>query len=510
MRATIRFRRTLATVLVAAVVTAPARSTWSIVAVDTATGEVCVASATCLTGINLRNELAVVRVGLGGGAAQSQIDQSGKNRREIWKGFKQSRTPAEILATLAATDGAHQARQYGIVDAFNSPIAFTGSQAGNGKHHVAGVSGTLFYSVQGNVLTGKKVVAQAVLKLLTAKGDLGQRVMAAMEDARALGGDGRCSCKFNKPTQCGTPPPSFKTSALVAFIVLARIGDTDGVCASNVGCANGDYYMNLNVTPGTLNVDAVEVLQGKYDAWRAGLVGRPDHLLSRVRPEVTVLPATGKASTTVVVELVDVDGNPLDSGGAALSIERVGGPATPLTTIDPVVDRGDGTYSFRVQAGRDPGKETLKVVVDDGVSAITLYPHLGLRVAPHDGLIAGFDSVRTSSEIDLPFTIDAGDLSGGRFYLLLASASGTTPGLVLEDTHIPLNFDPFFQCTLGNPVPCLVPGSVGMLNKNGRAVVRLVGAPGEFAMMAGMHLDWTALIPGERRVTNVVGVEFEP
>ena len=49
----------------------PAEATWSIVAADSETQEVVVASATCLTNFDLKSWTPVIVVGKGGGAAQS-------------------------------------------------------------------------------------------------------------------------------------------------------------------------------------------------------------------------------------------------------------------------------------------------------------------------------------------------------------------------------------------------------------------------------------------------------
>ena len=52
--------------------------------------------------------------------------------------------------------------------------------------------------------------------------------MAAMQAARSMGGDGRCSCSPTLPTSCGSPPPSFTKSAHIAYMMVARAGDTEG------------------------------------------------------------------------------------------------------------------------------------------------------------------------------------------------------------------------------------------------------------------------------------------
>ena len=162
-------RRSLARaawLLAAALATSPAHATWSIVVVDTATGEVCVAGATCLVGLSLRDNLAVVRPGIGGAAAQSFVDVSGQNRQRIWDGLGAGLSPQEILDDLAANDAAHQTRQYNIVDFTNDPVFFSGSGAGFAKKGLAATPGTLRYAMSGNLLAGQKVITEARKTLL--------------------------------------------------------------------------------------------------------------------------------------------------------------------------------------------------------------------------------------------------------------------------------------------------------------------------------------------------------
>ena len=104
-------------------------------------------------------------------------------------------------------------------------VAYTGAGAEDGVCNVAGQVGSLRYAIQGNVIAGEAVCLEAEQALITTQGDLATRVMAAMEAARAMGGDGRCSCSFADPDGCGTPPPGTWKSAHTAFIALARIGD---------------------------------------------------------------------------------------------------------------------------------------------------------------------------------------------------------------------------------------------------------------------------------------------
>ena len=96
-----RLFRTLAAVTLLA---APSLATWSIVVVNTRTGEVCVASATCISGFDLKPNLALIRVGVGGAAAQSVVDQGAVNRMRIWQAMTEGRSPEEILSLLAPQD----------------------------------------------------------------------------------------------------------------------------------------------------------------------------------------------------------------------------------------------------------------------------------------------------------------------------------------------------------------------------------------------------------------------
>src|SRR5262245_21046759 len=190
------------------------RATWSIVCVNLKTREVGVASATCLANFSLRTGVPVIAVGEGAAAAQSFIDTTGQNRRLIFLSFRDTdETPAQILARLAAQDESHQSRQYGIVNFVGDPVTFTGRLDGRAATGVTGQIDDIRNAIQGNVLTGNEVVLAAEAAFRDAKGDMGQKMMAAMEAARALGGDGRCSCSESAPRSCGVPPPNFTKSA---------------------------------------------------------------------------------------------------------------------------------------------------------------------------------------------------------------------------------------------------------------------------------------------------------
>ncbi|SVD84899.1 uncharacterized protein METZ01_LOCUS437753, partial [marine metagenome] len=98
-----------------------AAATWSIIAVDTRTGLVVIASATCVTAEGLRTRgglksiQAIVVPGVGVAAAQAGVDRTRANQMLIFEEMRNNTDPDDILRMLS-TDENFQRRQFGIVD----------------------------------------------------------------------------------------------------------------------------------------------------------------------------------------------------------------------------------------------------------------------------------------------------------------------------------------------------------------------------------------------------------
>ena len=101
----------------------PAWATWSIVAADLETGEVAIASATCLPQAAFRNMSAkglmdvqaIVVPGVGAAVAQAEVDETRENQRFIFDELSKGSSPRHILAKLRDKEG-FEARQFAIVD----------------------------------------------------------------------------------------------------------------------------------------------------------------------------------------------------------------------------------------------------------------------------------------------------------------------------------------------------------------------------------------------------------
>jgi hypothetical protein len=466
-----------------------------------------VATATCISGFSIANAVPVIVVGEGAAAAQSFIDSTGQNRILIRNGLLAGDDPAAILANLAAADSGHNTRQYGIVSlAGGAPVAFTGGAAGPAKKHVVGEAGTIRYAIQGNVLAGQVVVDAAEAALLETEGDLVTRVMAAMQAARWMGGDGRCSCSFLMPTSCGAPPASFTHSAYTACIMIARHGDSDGSCGVG-GCGNGTYFLRETVAGNISNPDPVETLGRLVMQWRIARRGRPDHVLSEVTPSATHLPADGLTTTDVTIRLIDIDGVPLSDGGQTITLTDLSSGG-PFATLVNQVDHLDGTHTLSFTSTQTPGTARFRIEVVHWWEHARLYPDLELIVDPPTELHLGNDLLSATDGGEAPFVLDLGSQAANRPYLLLVSAAGTQPGTPFGNLTLPLNSDRLLHWSIAAPHPNFWQDMNGQLDGSGRAHSTLSIAPGALASFAGGRLDFCAVLPGY--ATAPVGFDVAP
>jgi hypothetical protein len=374
----------LAATLSVAMTASPTHATWSIVLCDSETKEIAVGTVTCLTSYDLLAIVPVVVVGKGGAAVQAAGDFDGTRRPVIFQRLMAGVDPADILAGLAVLPG-HQSRQYGIADTMGRMVTFTGASNFQWAGGVIGADASMVYAIQGNILAGGCVVPAIEQAVLNTDGDIPAKLMAGMQAARVEGGDGRCSCSPSNPTGCGCPPPAFSKSGHIGCMVVARLGNTDDSDCNASGCADGEYFMKLNVpfqSPGSS--DPVVQLQGLFDSWRADLVGHPDAVQSTVTFEPDFIPPNGVSTTLMRIELLDWQGLPATDPILGLSVQHAPESAG-LSTIGPVNDYGDGTYDVTLTAGTEPGIDRFLLLGVDGAQLFILTPNPTLEYfAPGD------------------------------------------------------------------------------------------------------------------------------
>jgi uncharacterized Ntn-hydrolase superfamily protein len=269
-----------------------AYATWSVIALDARTGQVIIASATCVRQAgfpqrqpnparDLMDVQAVILPGYGVAACQAGVDNTRENQMLVYNELKKGTRPAEILEMLKK-DANIERRQFGIVA---MPVN-TGGGRGGGSGNRAGFNGSgnsqsslffggsvgdIHYQVQGNTLLGYQVMHAAALAFTRASGTMADRVMAAMEAADVNGGDHRCNCG-NNPLDF--VPCDNKTSH-VAYITIANKDDQLGVTHND-----GKYYAYLSVTDDNTKKgesgNPVKTLRMRYDAWKKAGSKRTD------------------------------------------------------------------------------------------------------------------------------------------------------------------------------------------------------------------------------------------
>ena len=270
-------KRALFTLVALLFLPSTALATWSVIAVDRATGRVVIASATCVDRDDqfLMGVQAVIVPGKGVAAFQAGVDGTHKNQMLVYQELQKGTDPKRIIEMLSQ-DPAFQSRQFGILDLQGRSAGHSGLTNGYVSQDVQGqVPGTeIFYSIQGNILRAGYVVPNAVQAFIRTTGTITDRVMAAMEAADGSGGDSRCNCP-PWPTDGSAPAIACDgRTSTVAYILAADPEDTNGDSHNN-----GKYSMYLTTSqPGQgkgpyqikagENLNPMKTLRMRYDAWK--------------------------------------------------------------------------------------------------------------------------------------------------------------------------------------------------------------------------------------------------
>ncbi|MCB9360331.1 MAG: DUF1028 domain-containing protein [Flavobacteriales bacterium] len=230
--------------------TSAAQDTFSIVAIDSITGEVGSAGASCLDlYANAPNKpdgfLSKLIPGVGGINTQAAYDST--NQYNATQRMLAGDTPNQIIQWLINNDSyagtlstAYTYRQYGVA-AFvnNSPQAagHTGTNTPTYHNNIVGSN----YAIQGNTLLEASVLTDMETAFLNAEGNLACKLMAALQGAKRIGADNRC-------TDNGT-------SSLFAFIKVAQPTD---------GFGNPSFSLSVRTHDGA-GIEPIDSLQIKFD-----------------------------------------------------------------------------------------------------------------------------------------------------------------------------------------------------------------------------------------------------
>ncbi len=223
-----------------------AQDTFSIIAIDSITGEIGSAGASCIQNAHPDSGVIVISTIIPGkGAINTQANYNPENQKNAKQKMLQGLSPEEIISWLKKNDVNNriEQRQYGIADIDEKGIirtaAFTGVSCNAFKSHIIGNN----YCIQGNILAGKFVLDSMEHAFNRSSGTLAEKIMAAMLAAKIPGADTRCLTEG--------------ISSMSAYIRVAKPSDKEG-----------DYFLQINVNNHPAGKDPIDILQQKYQLWK--------------------------------------------------------------------------------------------------------------------------------------------------------------------------------------------------------------------------------------------------
>ena len=212
--------------------------TFSIVAVDTLTGQIGSAGASCIQG-----SIIISDIHPGLGAIHTQSYWNASNQDSASSLMEQGYAPQDIIDWLIENDAQNDPtiRQYGIVDLLEGgrSAAFTGENCSDFKGHKIGDT----YAIQGNILLGQSILDDMEEAFLTQYGTFEEKLMASLMAANVVGADTRC-------TPYGTP-------SISAFIRVSDPNDYEN-----------HLFLDINVDNAPLTLNPLDSLHVLYWDWK--------------------------------------------------------------------------------------------------------------------------------------------------------------------------------------------------------------------------------------------------
>jgi len=158
--------------------------TWSIIAKDSATGQIGIAVATKFFAVGAR----VPHVAAGVGAIATQALVNPYYGIDGVRLLREGKNPHDIIAALIAVDDGRDSRQLHIMDVQGRIAAHTGKDCVDWCGHLEGDG----FSIAGNMLAGAQVLDETA-KAYAAGRELPfpRRLIAALRAGEAAGGDKR-------------------------------------------------------------------------------------------------------------------------------------------------------------------------------------------------------------------------------------------------------------------------------------------------------------------------------
>jgi uncharacterized Ntn-hydrolase superfamily protein len=158
--------------------------TWSIIAIDSSSGQIGIAVATRFFAVGA----LVPHIAAGFGAVATQALVNPYYGIDGARLLREGKSPDDIIATLLAADLGRESRQLHIMDVRGRIAAHTGRDCVDWCGHLKGDG----FSIAGNMLANAHVLDETATTYVAKQSlPLAQRLIAAMKAGEAVGGDKR-------------------------------------------------------------------------------------------------------------------------------------------------------------------------------------------------------------------------------------------------------------------------------------------------------------------------------
>lgn len=275
------------------------QDTFSICAVDTVTGELASAGASCIGAPQLPQGCSILSdVIPGTGVIHTQAYYTSGNQNYAHSLMIQGVPPEQMIDSLVAHDVGNNPtiRQYGIVDFYTGvprTAAYTGVNCDDYKNHIIGPN----YTIQGNILLGQQILDSMEVRFLATEGELACKLMAALQGAKVIGADTRCL--------------DDGVSSLSSFLRVAKPDDP----ANNL-------YLDLNVASTPEGIDPIDSMQVLVDNWGGCLTSE----IGEKEPMANIRIYPNPAKDNIILHIRGLNGRP-----AIMSVfNSVGKPVTDV------------------------------------------------------------------------------------------------------------------------------------------------------------------------------------
>jgi uncharacterized Ntn-hydrolase superfamily protein len=300
------------------------QDTFSIIALDTITGEIGGAGASCIDESAIQGGVLIINdIIPGRGGIHTQAYWLSANQQNAHNRMVEGMSPQEIIDWLVANDVQNNPgrRQYGITD-FDEDgnprsAAFTGVLCDDYKNHITGRN----YAIQGNILLGQHILDSMESRFLNTEGTLAEKLMASLQGANVPGADTRC---LNEGV-----------SSLSAFV---RVAKTDALA--------GNYWCDLLVPSTPYGVEPIDSLQVLFDEWLLWTYIEDEPFVQPNRAKVFPNPASKQITFEIKtsseidklnIQIVSISGEIIEE------FEYMDGPMILDTSVYPA-----GIYLYRV------------------------------------------------------------------------------------------------------------------------------------------------------------------